>query len=333
MQDKSFINKSHFKLYDSVIPVFRLLCVVILIGVIIYKKGLGYNEKGFSFILLYLIYALILLFFKNIRVIIVLKYPFIIGICETLIVTYGIGNTGGAGSPFYYSYILMIAFFGMVHNLKYSLIVSSFCGSCFIGILILSGEKISFDIIIKFLFLFAVFIGLINERINKYNIKMAVSDQLTSLYNRQYFYGELENILTHSEEHKLLISLVIIDVNDFKMINDKYGHFQGDRILTEIGALIKKHIRKGDIAARYGGDEFVILLPDADKNKAKDFCRQLQEAIRDNITNGVTVSVGFATYPNDGESMENLFHAADMAMYQAKMRKGDIHKKLNEYMI
>lgn len=330
MKNRSFINKSHFKLYDSIIPIFRLVCIVILIALIVYKNEFGQNKWSFSFILLYSIYAVILLFSKSIREIIVLKYPFIIGICETLIITYGIGSTGGSNSPLYYSYFLMIAFFGIVHNLKYSLIVSSFCGISFIAILTFLGEKITFYVTYQlvFLFIFGIFIGLINGRINKHNIKLAVFDQLTSLYNRQYFYGEFENILMYCKERNLVISLVVIDVNDFKMINDKYGHLEGDRILIKIGANIKKIIRKGDIAARYGGDEFVILLPSTDKNKTKDFCEILQSNICNDITEYVTVSTGFATYPNDGEDIDSLFHVADMAMYQAKILKGDKNKKL-----
>lgn len=323
MQNRSFINKSHFKLYDSIVPVFRLLCVIILIGFYVLDSGIENHLQGFGFLILYFVYALFLIFSTKVRIFIVYKYPFLIGICETLLATYGIICTGGADSPFYYAYILLIAFFGMVHNLKFTLIISSFCELSFIGMLFFLGEELSGDSITKiiFMFIFAVFTGLISERINQYNIKMALYDQLTSLYNRQYFYGELDHMLSNSRKHKHSFSVVLIDVNDFKKINDKFGHLKGDQILAEVGALIKENIRKRDVAARYGGDEFVILLPDSNRDKTVDFCKQLQNDIRDKLTDGITVSIGVSVYPYDGESTEELFHAADMAMYQVKAQK------------
>jgi diguanylate cyclase (GGDEF)-like protein len=121
------------------------------------------------------------------------------------------------------------------------------------------------------------------------------------------------------------LSLVFFDLDKFKNVNDTYGHLVGSRLLSEVGRIVQKTIRKIDKAARYGGDEFVILLPQTDKSGACTLAVKLQEALRDNLFKTdsgnpltVTASFGVASFPDDAMSSSELINSADEAMYHVK---------------
>jgi diguanylate cyclase (GGDEF)-like protein len=322
MQRKSFIVQSHFQIYDKIIPLFRLACITILIGLTMMEEGFPHIGKNMWFLIPYLIYSLVLLFSKQTREYIVLRYPLLMGISEMLLATYALWHSGGSQSPFYYCYVLIIAFFGIVYHLSYSLIISFSCAIAFSVALLLLGETLTYPVIIQCIFLvvFAFFIGTVSGKISRYNLSLATSDQLTSLYNRQYFFGELDNFIAQSRQKNHRFCLVLIDVDDFKQINDQKGHLEGDRVLTGVGSLIRQTINREDIAARYGGDEFVILLANADQSAAAAFCEKFTVDVPPHLK-GITVSVGYAVYPENGRQTDDLFHFADMDMYQSKMKK------------
>lgn len=325
MPNKSFLKLSHFKIYDPIIPIFRIIFILVLISLSLLRNDLKYNKQGFIFLVIYFIYALTILIFKKIRKSIVLKYPFMIGIFETLMMSYGIIYSGGSQSYFYYLYILIIAFYAIIYNILYSSIITTFCLISYISILVFLGERISYHIIFQIIFLgaFALFTGIISGKISKYNIKLATIDQLTSLYNRQYLYGELERLFDYSNKYKNTFAIVVIDVNDFKLINDQKGHLEGDRILVEISNQIKKNISEYDFAARFGGDEFVIVLIDKDRKSVSAVCEKLVADIKYIFSDEITISIGYAVYPQDGKNDKELFHVADMAMYKDKVERKD----------
>lgn len=154
----------------------------------------------------------------------------------------------------------------------------------------------------------------------------SITDKLTGLYNYRFFKKRLYDEMLRAKRYKHSLSLIFFDADNFKNYNDTLGHPAGDRALKKIAELVKSSIRKSDIAVRYGGEEFCIILPEEDIQAARIFGERLRKKIEDcqffkeEVQPGgkLTVSLGEATYPEDAESMQDLIDKADAAMYQAK---------------
>ena len=150
---------------------------------------------------------------------------------------------------------------------------------------------------------------------------MAVTDSLTGLYVRRYFMVKLQEELLRADRYNNILSIILADLDGFKKINDTYGHDAGDRVLNAIGKFFQQNIRDVDVVARYGGDEFVIMIPEAAQDAAyilsKRLRKQFAELRLENLP-PITISIGIATYPLDGTELEDLIKKADSAMYAAK---------------
>lgn len=153
----------------------------------------------------------------------------------------------------------------------------------------------------------------------------SIADPLTGLKNRRYLINRALEEISRANRTSNVLSLMLIDLVDFKKVNDTYGHLFGDEVLTELGKRIASVIRTADIPARYGGDEFVILMPDtsyrAAETAAKRVIRAIQKPI--NIKNRsvlIRANIGIATFPSDGTDIETLLDMADRRMYQAKQK-------------
>jgi len=155
--------------------------------------------------------------------------------------------------------------------------------------------------------------------------KLAVTDYLTGLYNNRYFYYRLAEEYSRSVRHSFHLSCLMVDIDFFKEVNDRYGHKAGDNILKELAQLLKHHMRKSDVVARYGGEEFVILLPQTDENGALAKAESLRSHIETypfrglKGERGLSVSIGLATHPDyRATNKEDLITLADNALYTAK---------------
>jgi diguanylate cyclase (GGDEF)-like protein/PAS domain S-box-containing protein len=160
--------------------------------------------------------------------------------------------------------------------------------------------------------------------------EMALRDGLTGLYNRRYLEDALNRELHRAERNGTPVSLVMIDIDQFKHFNDKYGHDAGDFVLSAVARSVTKSIRLSDIACRYGGEELAVVLCDADLECALERAEQLRLAIRDtNLTHlgqtlpAPTASLGVAVYPANGARPADLLKAADQALYRAKQEGRD----------
>jgi diguanylate cyclase (GGDEF)-like protein len=154
--------------------------------------------------------------------------------------------------------------------------------------------------------------------------ELSITDALTQLYNSRYFYSKLEEEIYRSARYKHPLSLLLIDIDDFKTLNDRYGHLEGDKILSMSGKIIKDCLRKTDSAYRYGGEEFTVILPgtefEAAVNAAERIRKQISTHKFTSSTNQplhITVSIG-ACRLEPGEEMKAFVQRADRAMYVAK---------------
>jgi len=156
--------------------------------------------------------------------------------------------------------------------------------------------------------------------------RLADRDGLTGLYNRRCMLELLESAIAEAAQQSQSVGLLFIDLNGFKGINDEYGHAAGDKILTTVATRITARVRTGDLVCRYGGDEFVVVLPSvpdaAGVSRVADMIRErvaLPYWIQGNEQH-LTAAIGESMYPRDGESAEVLLHRADQAMYRLKTR-------------
>lgn len=155
---------------------------------------------------------------------------------------------------------------------------------------------------------------------------LAYTDHLTGLYNRRYFEERLAEEIERARRTSTRLSVMVIDLDGFKEINDRLGHSMGDEVLRAVAERIRTHGRKFDVACRVGGDEFAILLPHADRSAALGVLSRLRKAM-DRPTSrvwadpppSVDFSAGIATFPEDGSSALELFGAADTRMYGEKV--------------
>jgi|GEM_PF-460026 len=158
-------------------------------------------------------------------------------------------------------------------------------------------------------------------------LKSTKEDIKTGLYNCRYFKNILKNEINRAKRNNYSISVLFLDVDNFKFFNDKYGHLSGDKFLIFIADILKNTLRREDIAARFGGDEFIILLPHTDKSNAKIVTERIFNIFNKtpffiNINKDTkyycSLSIGYATFPVDGDNIDILLKNADMALYFAK---------------
>ncbi|MHC1697699.1 MAG: diguanylate cyclase [Geobacteraceae bacterium] len=165
------------------------------------------------------------------------------------------------------------------------------------------------------------------RRANEILLEISHTDHLTGLYNRRYMMDILEREFLRTARTGSFLSLLIIDLDYFKEINDKYGHQEGDAVLERTANVFREQLRSYDIPVRFGGDEFVAVLPEASRSDAQAVAERIRRALDEIVFFGkleklkITASLGFAVYPGTGvETMEDLIREADTALYRAKAK-------------
>ena len=167
-------------------------------------------------------------------------------------------------------------------------------------------------------------LGLRRIRLYEKIEELAITDSLTHVFTRRYSLERLNEEFKRATNHKLNISFLMIDVDNFKSYNDKYGHLVGDAILKATASVIKSSIREIDLLGRFGGEEFICILPETTKDGANLAAERIRKAVYekeikvyDEILK-VTVSVGVATFPHDASNPTDLIDKSDWALYRAK---------------
>lgn len=155
--------------------------------------------------------------------------------------------------------------------------------------------------------------------------ELTVTDDLTQLHNSRFLHEILEHELSRAQRYRAEMSVIFLDLDHFKNVNDTHGHLVGSRLLAEVADVIRERLRQSDYGVRYGGDEFVCLLPQTPKHRAEEVARRLRRAINDHQflkddpkPVRLTASFGVAAFPTDAKTKEDLLRLADNAMYRVK---------------
>jgi diguanylate cyclase (GGDEF)-like protein len=161
--------------------------------------------------------------------------------------------------------------------------------------------------------------------------ELSITDSLTGIFNRRHFNDRLVDEIQRSMRHNLTFALAVADIDNFKAFNDAEGHLAGDSVLKAISNILQESLRSIDVLARFGGEEFALILPQTEKEEAY----QIAERIRHNIKKycpkfwkiypeeSITVSIGISVFPQDGKDARDLIKNADKALYIAKMQGKD----------
>ena len=196
----------------------------------------------------------------------------------------------------------IVSHYEKIHNFKFNKLIKNIDNFIYLSIIFLS--------IVTFI---------IYKKIKKGLEIEVVTDKLTGLYNRLFFNEQYKYFINNFKRNKTPFSMIIIDIDNFKKINDTYGHKEGDEILTKIGDIIKDSIRRSDLAFRYGGEEFIVLLPNTKLNEAIKIANRIKNLIPKKIQlegQPITISGGVGEY--NGENPHKFFEKVDEALYKAK---------------
>jgi diguanylate cyclase (GGDEF)-like protein len=169
--------------------------------------------------------------------------------------------------------------------------------------------------------LFGYMLGLYTDKIEV----LALHDKLTGLYNRHYLIEHLEHLLAMRKRYKRKLSLMMIDLDNFKRVNDSYGHVTGDLALKAVSECVRQRCRESDVLARYGGEEFIIICPDSNIQESYRLAERIRESVEQLTSESLgfpgpqTVSIGACELSSDEElSIDQLFSRVDKALYRAK---------------
>jgi diguanylate cyclase (GGDEF)-like protein len=159
------------------------------------------------------------------------------------------------------------------------------------------------------------------EAANEKLQKLAITDELTGLFNRRELGVRLSSHILQSQRRQSCLTVIMLDVDNFKRVNDEFGHSHGDSVLKQLGRLLTKNLHDGDLAARYGGEEFVLVLPDTDAEAAKILAKRTPESFKKITCRAapVTASIDVCSIGwRESISVDDILNRADSAMYQAK---------------
>jgi diguanylate cyclase (GGDEF)-like protein len=252
--------------------------------------------------------------------------------------------TGGFESPFTFAFPLIVGAGALLVAPRTALALAILATAAYIGAgfavnqnpsttsLILMGVNLTGVYLLAYV---GASVGREQRRARDAAIRLSTIDSLTGLSNRTYFFTALEREIARGDRSGRAFCLVMLDLDDLKAINDRFGHIAGDQVLRTVADIVRSGVRKIDVAARYGGDEFVALLPETDPTGGWVLAEKVRLMVAEQgmpgVDPGPTVSVGVVSYPADGRSADALLVSADRAMYASKRAgKNRVARAANE---
>ena len=243
--------------------------------------------------------------------------------------------TGGVASPFFFAFPLIVGGAALVvaqpitlaltgaASAGYVLAVIAGSPSGSLGPATVATVGVNLTALILLAYV-AMVIARAQRRTRDAAIRLSTVDSLTGLFNRTFFFAAIDREIARSARSGRGFCLLMMDLDELKAINDRLGHFYGDRVLRGVGEVITQGVRQIDTAARYGGDEFVVLLPETDPTGAFVLAEKIRIGVGDmptELPGGVprpSLSIGVVSYPDDGRTADELIISADGAMYASK---------------
>ena len=239
--------------------------------------------------------------------------------------------TGGLESPFTFTFPLIVGAGALLVAPRVALALAVLATAAYLTAGLIAdptpqiGPLITMAVNLTGLYLLAYIgasVGREQRRARDAAIRLSTVDALTGLYNRAYFFSALEREIARGDRSGRAFCLVMLDLDDLKAVNDRFGHIAGDQVLRGVADIVRGGVRKIDTPARYGGDEFVALLPETDPTGGWVVAEKIRQTVSEQglpgIDPGPTVSVGVVSYPTDGRSADALLVSADRAMYASK---------------
>jgi diguanylate cyclase (GGDEF)-like protein len=248
------------------------------------------------------------------------------------LVTMLVALTGREMSPFFFAFPLIVVGAALVVNARVTVVLAAAAVIGYLAAIAIrpAGEPIGLSAIattainlsaLLLLTYVAMVIAREQRRSRAVAIRMSTLDSLTGLYNRSFFFAALEREIQRSARSSRGFCLLMMDLDGLKGMNDRYGHFHGDRALRIVGDTIRAGVRKIDTAARYGGDEFVAVLPETDPTGAFVVAEKIRRSVAEHLIQGpdfefrTSLSIGVVVYPSDGTTVDALMIAADICIY------------------
>jgi diguanylate cyclase (GGDEF)-like protein len=242
-----------------------------------------------------------------------------------------VGLTDGFDSPFTFAFPLIVGAGALMVTPRVAFGLAILATAAYLGAGLIvdptpdTGPLVVLAVNLTGMFLLAYVGGTVGReqrRARDAAIRLSTVDALTGLYNRTFFFAALEREIARSDRSGRAFCLVMLDLDDLKSVNDRLGHHAGDQVLRAVADVVRAGVRKIDVAARYGGDEFVGLLPETDPTGGWVLAEKIRLTVSEQAVGGIepppTVSVGVVSYPADGRSADALLMSADRAMYASK---------------
>lgn len=243
--------------------------------------------------------------------------------------------TGGVISPFFFTFPLIVAGAALVVSPQITVALTATAGLGYLlatllgspsGIALpVAAATIGINLTALILLAYASMVVAREQRRSRdAAIRLSTIDPLTGLFNRGFFFAALEREIARSARSSRGFCLLMMDLDELKAINDRHGHFHGDRVLRGVGDVVTAGVRRIDTAARYGGDEFVVLLPETDPTGAYVVAEKIRQGVESMVVDlpdrsvVPSMSIGVVSFPEDGSTADELMISADGAMYTSK---------------